>query len=624
VKANIIKFLRGLVRKQAEPTPPVRQAPPPGPRPQVSAQVGPPTGARAGTSLGNPSYAAKTLAISLQKIIAGLPPELHPRGNATDTEYRLIHLPLEKVLPQLARGSVRLTFGDLRKLEPDVFGSASDRDAAWVELPLAEILKQVNPAMITRRRTQRRVEVPEEISSPFETANQLRQGGAAGRAPNPPAPMPPAVPAPDEAEENFPLPSGIRPGLVDRLRPPTTAIPPSAPVQHPRAGMNGNGNGKSNGKPINPPGLPVPAPELQPSPAPKSNPNPTPYRNGSAATPAGLSAEGIPPAPRFSLPPDPAPTPAAIPQAPSAPPAGGSPVAANAPSSSPARPRFDGAQSAEAPIVASLGQLSAAWAAPVRTEIIEFKLEDSQVHIPVEFLEAALKQGRVMSNWKTVRQWLHPQANLKISPADATAVELPLKVVAPLFLARQKERLRDRQKVEVDKDIPNLFFGFPEPDAAPPRPAPSTGDTNFYAWDDSTGEVKAQPRSNANGPGSPGTRFVSKYATPNEVVSRAAGLEGVAGALVALPDGLMVASCLSPDLNSETLAAFLPQIFGKVSQSTKELRMGELNNLNFTVGNVPWKIFRVNAIYFAAFGRAGQPLPTAQLAALAGELDHNK
>ena len=84
----------------------------------------------------------------------------------------------------------------------------------------------------------------------------------------------------------------------------------------------------------------------------------------------------------------------------------------------------------------------------------------------------------------------------------------------------------------------------------------------------------------------------------------------------------LVASQLSPDLNGDTLAAFLPQIFGKVSACTKELRMGELNNLNFTVGNVPWKIFRVNAIFFAAFGRAGEALPTAQLSALAVELDH--
>ena len=77
-------------------------------------------------------------------------------------------------------------------------------------------------------------------------------------------------------------------------------------------------------------------------------------------------------------------------------------------------------------------------------------------------------------------------------------------------------------------------------------------------------------------------------------------------------------------MNADTLAAFLPQIFERVNQSTRELRMGALNNVNFTVGNVPWKIFRVNAVYFAAFGRTNEILPTAPLAALAVELDHKK
>jgi hypothetical protein len=86
----------------------------------------------------------------------------------------------------------------------------------------------------------------------------------------------------------------------------------------------------------------------------------------------------------------------------------------------------------------------------------------------------------------------------------------------------------------------------------------------------------------------------------------------------------MVASRIPADMSGDTLAAFLPQIYSKVSQCTKELRLGELNNLTFTVGNVPWKIFRVNAIFFAAFGHAAQPLPTAELAALAVELDRKK
>jgi hypothetical protein len=50
--------------------------------------------------------------------------------------------------------------------------------------------------------------------------------------------------------------------------------------------------------------------------------------------------------------------------------------------------------------------------------------------------------------------------------------------------------------------------------------------------------------------------------------------------------------------------------------------MGELTNRSVTLDDVPWQIFRVNAIFFAIFGRAGEPLPTVQLAALAAELDH--
>jgi predicted regulator of Ras-like GTPase activity (Roadblock/LC7/MglB family) len=105
---------------------------------------------------------------------------------------------------------------------------------------------------------------------------------------------------------------------------------------------------------------------------------------------------------------------------------------------------------------------------------------------------------------------------------------------------------------------------------------------------------------------------------------RAVALPGVAGSVVAMQDGLRVASQAPAELNPDTLAAFLPQIYERVSQCTRELRMGALNNVSFTVGNVPWKIFRVNAVYFAVFGRAGEQLPASQLAQLAAELDRKK
>jgi predicted regulator of Ras-like GTPase activity (Roadblock/LC7/MglB family) len=324
--------------------------------------------------------------------------------------------------------------------------------------------------------------------------------------------------------------------------------------------------------------------------------------------------------------------------------------------------------SSQETIAVSLAGVAESWPEAIRKELVQLNVVEAKVHLPVETIQQGLRQGKLAFPWKTVRSWIKAPGLSFTSPQDGAIVELPLKVVAPLFMARQREGNRGQQKLKVDNDIPNLFFGFPQPEAptapaapvaphapivpaalhtpvaphipAAPRtpiaphiqaapltpafPAPAVAkskDTNYYAWDDASQSVQV-PQQNEIKRTSPGTKFITRYATPNEVVSRAAALEGVAGSLIALPDGLMVASQLSPDLNGDTLAAFLPQIFAKVNQCTKELRMGELNNLNFTVGNVPWKIFRVNAIFFAAFGRAGEPLPTGQLAALAAELDH--
>jgi predicted regulator of Ras-like GTPase activity (Roadblock/LC7/MglB family) len=275
------------------------------------------------------------------------------------------------------------------------------------------------------------------------------------------------------------------------------------------------------------------------------------------------------------------------------------------------------------PLVLSIIALAETWPEAVRKEIVELNLVDAKVSLPHHAIERGLRLGRIAFSWKTLRCWLKPAPVDTASPNDGLVLDLPLKAVAPLFLARQRESTKTHQKVTIDEEIPNLFFGATPAgaDAAPVATPPKQADTNYYVWSETSDVVRERDLDEQRRP-SAGTRFITKYATPNEIVSRAAATEGVAGALIALPDGLMVANSLPPDLNGDTVAAFLPQIFGKVSQCTRELRMGELNNLNFTVGNVPWKIFRVNAIFFAAFGRAGQGLPTAQLAALAAELDH--
>jgi predicted regulator of Ras-like GTPase activity (Roadblock/LC7/MglB family) len=550
MKGKMFGYVKNILRKWVEtpednhPVPAVSAAPA---RARRTVMAPPHEGAPAHKNGSHQN--GRGIELPLQPIFDGLPLELQPRLKQPDAGALTISIPLEKILAQLSHGVVRITFGELRQAAPELFTPEDDRDRVLVPLPLAEILARLNPALITRRRVQRQVEIPDEICSPFDQRNQgLIFSVGPTKPESAPAPRQMAVSAPE------PLAPAARSGLTFAPTPlPPTAAPTNAPTI-------------------------------------------------SAATRA---SRGL----RSSHPPVPAaPVVETAPMAPSSP----LPV-----------PSVD-----HNPLLINLISLAEGWPEAVRKELVQLNLVDAKVALPAEIVERALKQGRVAFTWKTLHSWIKPTPLPAVSVHDSLVLELPLKVVAPSFLARQKETAKLPRKVSVDDDIPNLFFGFPRPEASSPVVASAArsasakaAETNFYVWDDTSEQVQTQGVETTSGP-SPGTKFIAKYATPNEVVSRAAALDGVAGALITLPDGLMVASRLSPDLNGDTLAAFLPQIFGKVNQCTKELRMGDLNNLHFTVGNIPWKIFRVNAIFFAVFGRAGEPLPTAQLAALAAELDH--
>jgi len=444
-----------------------------------------------------------SIQLPLDAILHGLPLELHPRLRRNEAGGQALSIPLETVLPQLARGIVKISFGALRQAAPHLFSKEADLDEVQVTLPLGEILGRLNPAFILRRGSQRQVEVPEEVTSPFDPEGQALAGSPGPSTPEPPADLLPLV---------TPTAPGRPPGLLSCVQPPARRNPV----------------------------IPMPS-----------------------------SSEPV-----------------------------------------------------EEPFILSLVLLADGWPEAVRRDLLQLSLVESKVALPAQALEQALKQGCVAFKWKTLRSWVTPAPLPRASAQDDTVVELPLQIVAPLFLARQRQTSQSRQRVTLDESIPNLFSGFGQPETPASAPAPCAAqDSNFHVRDDASESLRA-PLTEAKQSPTPGTRFVAKYATPNEIVSRAAALENVAGALIGLPEGLLVASRLGADLNADTLAAFLPQIFGKVSQCTKELRMGELNKLSFTVGNIPWELFRVNAIFFAAFGRPGQALPGSQLAALAAELDH--
>lgn len=97
-------------------------------------------------------------------------------------------------------------------------------------------------------------------------------------------------------------------------------------------------------------------------------------------------------------------------------------------------------------------------------------------------------------------------------------------------------------------------------------------------------------------------------------------LPGVSGALVALTDGLLVASALPANAKSDTVAAFLPQMFGRMSQYTKELGLGGLQSMVLHVEGGCWQVFKQPNIYFAVCGKTGEAMPLNLLTQIAAEL----
>ncbi|HEX4645393.1 MAG TPA: roadblock/LC7 domain-containing protein, partial [Verrucomicrobiae bacterium] len=475
----------------------------------------------------------------------------------------------------------------------------------------------------------------------------------------PPLPAPPAPPA-QEQPKPFTFKRPETPA-APALPPQKPAAPPPPPVRPPAEPFTFTRRDQTVAPipPVPPPAAPAAPPKLPTEPlaepfsftrrnqppiappavpsvpvTPPAEPPAETFTFNRANSPATDTPATVPPEPKveeslepfsFKRPEEPAPVAAAPAPTPVEPAPAPVPVA---PVSKPVLPVFDGPT-----LSVPLMELAETWPDPARDVIRKSGLSGAKVEVPLELIGNALKQGKAAFPWKHICSWTKPASpELAGALEENTVVELPLRVIAPLFLTHQKFP-KASKTVSIDDEIPDLFSNAstspaPAPVAPAARPAPAAPDkpdTNYYTWDeeketDEGEEPEEEKVTFKTGP-SPGTSFLNRYATPNEIVSKAAAIEGVDGVLIALPDGLLVASKIPSSMNGDILAAFLPQIYGRLSQSTRELRMGELNNLSFTVGNIPWKIFRVGAIYFAAFGLAGQPLPGAQLAGIAAELD---
>jgi predicted regulator of Ras-like GTPase activity (Roadblock/LC7/MglB family) len=299
-------------------------------------------------------------------------------------------------------------------------------------------------------------------------------------------------------------------------------------------------------------------------------------------------------------------------------------------------------------LVISFVELAAGWPEGIRSELSMVQ-GDTKLVIPAPAVSAGLQKGKVSFPWSQVCMWLQPALTGSTSIPDDFELVFPLKIIAPAFVAATGATKR-REAAEIDHSLPD-FFGptsgqkpkaepapvvLPiaeivapvvpaEEPVAPPAPEPETPVLAFKLICEEPTPIVEDASAPAPAP-EPAVAAVAEpiaviAASPGEVVARACELSGVAGAVVALEEGLVIAQKLPPGFSADTFAAFMPQIFGRLEKYTTEMQLGTATEITIQTENGPCHIARLGKIYFGAVGRPGEKLPdslgglTKQLAA---------
>ena len=278
----------------------------------------------------------------------------------------------------------------------------------------------------------------------------------------------------------------------------------------------------------------------------------------------------------------------------------------------------------------TLFEISAAWPEGIRGELSVLP-GDTKVVLPVSEVSAGLQKGKVTFTWGQFRGYLPASSSGEINIPEDTLLLLPLKIVAPAFVAATGAKKRSSAKAAVNKDLPD-FFG---PAAGCTDATPATHPTGIVEEPKETAAAAAPlPVVSASSPlaDQPRVAVVAAASTvtqnsesknlgelfndpgktnwnPNELVKLTCGLPGVIGAIVALEEGLVVAQKLPEGIEGDTFAAFMPQIFSRLDKYTGEMQLGETLDIAVVTSKGPCRFFRKGKVFFAILGKTGVTLP---------------
>lgn len=267
-------------------------------------------------------------------------------------------------------------------------------------------------------------------------------------------------------------------------------------------------------------------------------------------------------------------------------------------------------------------------------------LEHASVKIPVSSLTPILQRGKAVFPWNEVRSWLGSDAKpTLLAQEEKTELVFPMGTLVPAYMKVQQAGKSSKKLDTQEMDsIPDLFGGSapapvapPPPSAPPPAPAapsvaPPLGNQLADSKPAVTEKVPAPPAVSgietvsAPAPSGQAGGGGGKEFSPLQLVQEAVKFSEVIGAFLASSDGLLIHGELPEQMKQETFAAFIPQMYDRVSKYTRELRQGDLRTLSLTFGETGMVIMKTDAIYFAALSKSADTLPLAELAKLVASL----
>ena len=287
-------------------------------------------------------------------------------------------------------------------------------------------------------------------------------------------------------------------------------------------------------------------------------------------------------------------------------------------------------KSDEPPLLLPLAPLINSWPEQICGEIAALD-PATTVALDSGAIAAGLAKGKVTFTWGEILAGLAPAPAEPTALDAATVLQLPLKVVAPAFLAASNKAKVERKTVTVDDSIPALFNDGREPAPAEPAPSEPVPEEPAAAPLAELPAAVAEPESEA-APADPAPAEIPETVgaifgdpgktefTPAEIVAGTVRLPGVAGAIVALHEGLQVATAMPEGVKGEVIAAFLPQIFARLNQYSIEMKMGDVDDLLFTTHGAHCQVYRLGLLYFAILGQPGAALPWHELRLITAEL----